>query len=185
MVHDVILTWQSCSLVCFSSMSILSADSSKAELRFSLSAISWWTFFSRSFFRLVTRSISSRRISRWVTWSCTVILLSVTWSRSWLMRLANSCSLEAEAWSKNVFINGRNTWFWLLQLRGTNLGLISLIINLYIFNDIGLNSEIQNLAFVWDCWKRANSVKICQKITMFEQLNNQLLVTPNISLTPH
>ena len=122
MVHDVILTWQSCSLVCFSSMSILSADSSKAELRFSLSAISWWTFFSRSFFRLVTRSISSRRISRWVTWSCTVILLSVTWSRSWLMRLANSCSLEAEAWSKDVFINERNTWFWLLQLRGTNLG---------------------------------------------------------------
>ena len=97
-------TWQSCSLVCFSSISILSAESSKAELRLSLSAISWWTFFSRSFFRLVTRSISSRRISRWVTWSWTVILLSVTWSRSWLMRLANSCSLEAEAWKQKVFV---------------------------------------------------------------------------------
>lgn len=99
-------TWHSCSRECFSSMRILSDASSSALPRFSLSLMSWATFFSRSFFLWVTKSISSLRISRCVTWSWTVTLLSLTWSRNWVIRSLSSASRAAEFWSSEVSL-----WF--------------------------------------------------------------------------
>ena len=43
----------------------------------------------------------------------------------------------------------------------------------YICNDLGQNLE--NSEPCWDCWKSPKS-GICQKMAMFEQLNDQLCV---------
>ena len=50
---------------------------------------------------------------------------------------------------------------------------------------IGQNSKILPMSEIVERGQNPSKSKICQKMTMFEQLNDQLLVGSEINLTPH